>query len=335
MARTGHAVTFGLLGTGVLIVWATHSIGETGRDRLSAAVDALANGPSRLQAKSVLESLPPEDTVRALVDALATHPGYQEAETRYLAYHVLYNLSAARIPEGFDQIIRGLKDSAGQTECARALLLTPPERLDFAVAALGHLLDDPDAQAQATTTALKTLARFGTRASPVLGRVEALYAHQEIAEQIRTSAAVAVLQIAGLDRAMTQFRNVDPVGQRAALTALGGFPFREKTHEVFGANPVLKAEIRQMVLNGLTHEAARTRETAFEAAGGVWGDDLVVACPQGRRFDRELEPILLEMARSDPDQKLREKVSAALRSLDDQPGAEEAPEPRGRSAEGR
>lgn len=319
--------SFVILSLSIVIVSKITAASEPNSDKeLEAAIVELGSGPNRLRAQAMLIKYPAEKVVPVLVDNLLNNPDYQKPDhqdgaTRHFAYHVLFSVGAARIPEGFEQIIRGLNDPAGQLDCARALIVAPSERHTEAVKALGEHLRSEQSKPEFKSAIIGTLLKLGPESEIIPRTIEKIFANNDYPENLRWHAAKAMLVMTGLEDSMKKFRDVDAVGERVSIGALGGYPFREKTQEVFDAFPEIKVEIRKMVLKGLESQDVKTRKVALEALGGIWGEEFATRSPEGGwSINKEVGAALEVMVSKDPDETLRQRAAEGLEFYRDSSG---------------
>lgn len=284
-------------------------------EALTALIKRLADPPSATTAMAQIRTFPQAMVVSKLVHAMNHDPGFRTPAARATAYRVLFESRAAETREGFKQIITGLDDSVGRSDCIAALRLTPVEDREVAVAVLAPLVRDSELAPETLVQVLQTLAFFESSAASLAEPIKAIIRRQDGNPTLSWAAFYALLRIAATDSVLPLLApgDSDPATLKGALLALGKFGL--ETEGGFDGAPATADRVRQLVAELASRGEADIRLTAVDTLPQVFGKEAFVREAEAYRINPSLERVLQDIARHDQDQTVRSRAERALGAL--------------------
>lgn len=268
---------------------------------IKAAIDLMGKQPS-WSSKAKIEQFIPEVIVPELVFAIRNHPAYREGVARSFAYTALLNLGAARFPVGLEQMMIGLSEQNVGVECARALVIASKDKHALVVESLGKILEDEKSSRNLLYESVQTLSRLQHSkvnrlknkvdsqhpANQLFQRIEHIFTSSGSDVSLRWVSAHAMMTIGGVEKSLPILHATNDIpGKKAVLHALKRYG--AETKGSFDVDPIIRTEIRGIVIDILLNDEIELRKLALEAILGIYGDEIYIESSEG--FD--INPALL------------------------------------------
>lgn len=287
------------------------------------------NEHDRAGSADTFDAFSDDQLIPALVTALSRTPGYESQRTRAWAYTELIRRNAVQTELGFDQLIRGLSDTAVGDICAQALLSAPEEKEAEVVDPVRRYLlgakrgnDVRPGIQSGVERVLQDIGKKGKSGLAYVDVLDTILRDQERAVEVRKAAACAIAQIKPLGEAMKNYQGLDAAGMEAAVAAAGARiaqMLSEASKERKPAGTVYQESrddietARALVLEALQSPRPETQAAALDAIGLVYGNDImIVRSADDYELNPELRPLLKGMAQHHPERGVRERVVAGF-----------------------
>ncbi len=274
---------------------------------------AVEGEDGRREARKLLKELPSEHAIPAIVEALAG-PSTRLWEPRLLAYEMLSHHEAATSKEGYEQLIRGLHDPAAEIRrlCAASLdQSTIKSQLQPLVKGINeNTLAEIDRR-----QALQKIAAWGPVARAALPSIEKIVFDGSAGIELQRSAAWAMINIAGLERALEAAKKLDGQAHEVLIEQISVFiaqADQANSYAPAGEYGKARASARNFFLESLTHSDADVRLVALASLFRAFSVDMVRFMPDGGyEWDAELRTAIISL-RDDSDARIRETVEHYL-----------------------
>lgn len=281
-------------------------------------IQGCENTDSHKEAETRLRSMPSLQAIDAVLHSLNAGDAGKRWDTRKFAYEVLAFHHAATTEGGREQLLRGLDDSVKAIQHIACEALgedVVTEELDQRL----QRFESREASENERTNILRGLSGWGSHAESALPLATELLRDASQSDRLRAFAAIAVLNIGGVEKAVEVLSKLDPVGLRESMGPLA--TFAGETQGTFGTdNREVRAKVRTFIRECMRNPGREIRILAFQGfvVSFTKGEAKLGNDAEGYIINPELREPLETMARNDPDEGLRGAARQLLDRADEE-----------------
>ncbi len=312
-------------------VWAEADIADDARVESAVREFAamVADTARRADALRVLEGLPSERVLTALLRVMRESSGFQQPDVRRYAYDTLFVFHAEKTAEGRQQLVRCLYEEPDTIRGSCVQLINQIRIADLGEDFITAIDDvwsgmnmnrvkgvyddnnDESSRVRKFYQALLTVtARLESRGVKYADKVRAMAESDEVDLRIRTDAAYALLRTVGIEQTFADLKSSAP-GESALLWASA--LYLAKAQAAHGLDELTAKMIRERFLAALAHADAGTRVMALRQLEVVFGDQfLTIRSRTDYDVNSQIKTILHDLARKDSDEEVRGRAAKLL-----------------------
>jgi hypothetical protein len=279
------------------------------------AVAALADtGQARQAALDSLQSLPAEQVVPALVDAIDNDPKYSDMYVRTDAFAILRQIDGQDHALGRDLLIRTLPDSAYHMGVLKTLARVDSVYRAEVAEAVWPYAGDGRIDDAFRSRALWLLIGFGYQRPEMYELGYTLLHDSARHELLRQQGARAMLENGDFEEVLESFDKLSPTGLKVSLWALA--VYIDVHPEVVTEAQERRDRSKALVVKAFRTPDSELRKGTLDVVGKLFGPDLIVIRGSERVLDPQLAEAMRFAIRSEPDPTAVRRIEAALRTME-------------------